>query len=547
MLEQYPLTAEGYERRLASRTFSAFSGNRGARSFDRARRPPRVCVVRNATSIPLPMGITHGDLRIDIRRETTQGRMSPGPISIAAIGDLLLLSAGVLRRKLSIQWGKEGSPDFTSSRARFSRGVASGGGLYPYCIYVISLSRSELPCGVYHYDVAQHALHRVRVGQFSAQVRKILGSSLERFDLLFVVVARFWQSAFKYGQFAYKVIMQDVGGVLGGMEQVALSLNWNTQELYWFADAQMEQLLGLDPSLAAPFVGLGVSRDGAVPKLQLARVSEPADDSDPLPRTEFTHVQSSLDNRSLESILKVHRSTVLHETEQLPEPVRVPAVTAYSRTRRTLQGGELIPALLRRETPWGQITDRHPGMDLEQLVSVLEFAICAGAHAADIYGGTPSSLPLLRADVFVRRVGGISAGLYRYDVQTSELLPERAWAADPFTERAYVGNHHNIEQVPAVLAVVGRLGEAVLRFGQRGVRIMNSEAGVFAHRTYLACAAWSLGCGAVLGFDAAALSVALGLDLAKDVPLLLILLGSRKVRASAFDFQLVCRLREPLS
>jgi nitroreductase len=67
---------------------------------------------------------------------------------------------------------------------------------------------------------------------------------------------------------------------------------------------------------------------------------------------------------------------------------------------------------------------------------------------------------------------------------------------------------------------------------------MNAEGGIFAQRVYLACAALSLGCGAVLGFDAAALGVTLGLDSEIEVPLLVLLVGSRRPRALSFDFRL---------
>ena len=452
----------------------------------------------------------------------------------------LLLSAGILRRKLSILWRKQGSSDFANARARFSRGVASGGGLYPYCVYVVSLGLSELPCGVYHYDVAHHALDRVRVGQYTAQVDEILGPSrAERFDLVFVLVARFWQSAFKYGQFAYKVIMQDVGGVLGGMEQVALSLNCRTKELYWFKDEKMGQLLGLDLNQEAPFVGLGIHRGGAEAKSPSAPLAASLSNPDLLPRTEFAHVQCSSENRALRFILDVHRSTVLHEAEMPFQAASTPPIVLSSPRVSPLKGRDLVAALLKRETSWGQIIDKHPSLGFEQLAALVEFAVSGGEHASDVYAVPPNALPLLRADVFVRRIDTASPGLYRFDERASRLIVQHATIADPFAGRACVGGHHNIEQVPAVLVVVGRLGEAVRRFGQRGVRVMNSEAGILAHRAYLACAALSLGCGAMLGFDAAAISAALGLNIAEDVPLLLILIGGRRSRAVAFDFQLV--------
>jgi len=72
---------------------------------------------------------------------------------------------------------------------------------------------------------------------------------------------------------------------------------------------------------------------------------------------------------------------------------------------------------------------------------------------------------------------------------------------------------------------------------KRGIRLMNAEAGIFADRAYLACAALSLGCGAILGFNAAAIGAALQLDSQQEVPLLLLVVGhrGRGLSRSTFD------------
>jgi SagB-type dehydrogenase family enzyme len=194
-----------------------------------------------------------------------------------------------------------------------------------------------------------------------------------------------------------------------------------------------------------------------------------------------------------------------------------------------VDGTSLITALLARETAWGQITDAAPGLSAEQLLAAISSAFAGLGCEAHRQ---------LRLEAIVRNVAALPSGLCRYDEMTAALTVRDVPTPPEVLKRIYKADYHDIEHVPAILVLIGKLRDAVTRYGQRGVRIMNCEAGVFAQRAYVACAALSLGCGAVLGFDSAALSRTLGLDQALEVPLLLFFVGARRPRALAFDFRL---------
>lgn len=520
-----PPTAESYERWIASRPLNA-RGNPGAGpEVDWANKPSQFCIVRGGSKIPLPQLSGLDQLQLGVRREPARA----GDIRLEDLSDLLLLSAGILRRKLSIAWTRRlKRANFEIEGSRFSRGVASGGGLYPHCVYVVTLTPRPLRPGVYHYDVAHHALDLVRFGDYRKLIANALNdTALDRFDLLFVLTGRFWQSAFKYGSFAYKVMMQDVGALLGGMEQIAYSLSWNTAVLHWFDDRRIGNLLGLDTEHEAPFVVLGASaanRVAAREEVETRAHSEAPQDA--LPAADFVHLERSKGAQPLRHLLKIHASTCVGESwaplslgQTYPATVCQGAASAISRTN-------LAAALLNRETSWGQIIDRQPALEAGQLSAALSFAMGGG-------------LSLLRLEAVIGRVDGLSRGLWHYDEATGQLVPKGAAAPAQVFRRIYTARFHNLDLVPAVLVLIGKLADAVARFGQRGIRIMNCEAGMFAQRVYLACAATSLGCGAVLGFNRTNLSEALRLDSATEVPLLMVFIGPRRPRAYAFDFRLV--------
>jgi SagB-type dehydrogenase family enzyme len=334
-------------------------------------------------------------------------------------------------------------------------------------------------------------------------------------------------------------MMQDMGALLGGMEQIAYSLNWDTAALHWFNDRHMGELLGLDTQHEAPFVVLGACASNRV----AARAEHPtrtwsAGSEDTLPAVDFVHLERSKCAQPLRHLLEIHATTCLTEAQV---PVSMGQKTpgfACQAMASGIVGTNLTAALLTRETPWGQITDRQPVLGAQQLLAAVSFAFGGLACATDPPVSS-QGLPLLRLEAVIRRVDGLSRGLWRYDEATCRLMPKGADAPAQVLRRIYTARFHNLDLVPAVLVLVGKLGDAVARFGQRGIRIMNCEAGVFAQRAYLACAALSLGCGAVLGFNRTNLGDALRLDSATEVPLLMIFVGPRRPRTLAFDFRLV--------
>src|ERR1041384_284581 len=94
----------------------------------------------------------------------------------AALGAMLRDSYGITGRRLAIQANTDvhGYPWY--ARANWSRGTASGGGLYPCSVYWIAGPGAGIAPGVYHYGIRQHAMQRLLAGDVTQTVRDALGT-----------------------------------------------------------------------------------------------------------------------------------------------------------------------------------------------------------------------------------------------------------------------------------------------------------------------------------------------------------------------------------
>ena len=125
--------------------------------------------------------------------------------------------------------------------------------------------------------------------------------------------------------------------------------------------------------------------------------------------------------------------------------------------------------------------------------------------------------------VFVRRVAGLSRGVYAYDVDRHALRRDAGGVDD----RALV--HATLDQpwmtgAAAMFALVGTLDRIAPRYASRGYRYMLFEAGHIAQNLYLLGAAHGLCVQATGGFIDAAVAGLLGLPAGRD-PLYLLAVG----------------------
>ncbi|GAA0907344.1 SagB family peptide dehydrogenase [Virgisporangium aurantiacum] len=430
--------------------------------------------------------------------------------------------------------------------AVWSRGTASGGGLYPLEIYWVSGPSGPTLPGVYNYSPAQHGVQRLLIGDATGQVRRAIAPAETASDQFLLVTVKFWKNSFKYRSFSYHAVTMDVGTALGTWQLWSRAAGVPLRPLFTFDEEALNRLLGVRTHEESVFAVVPLPcgknppstvRHGAVPELRVAAV--------PMERSR-TVVRHPI-------VERVHDSTVTVQVADRPPAEQL----AAARPRHDDGGGndaialaEPCPlrttvrdALRRRRSSFGRFS-AHDGLGQAELGAVLRAGTLGARLVSDVKhpDGTPE---LTRLAVFANHVDGVAPDVYDYSVATNTLTPLGVGVSTSFLQRTYFLNNYNMEQVAAVVTVLARPHAVLAATGQRGYRVLNAEVGAAAQAMYLAAAAIGIGCGAALGFDN--VSYVEHIDSQNDPdrdgdnqewPLLIIMLGHERRNAPDFHFRL---------
>jgi len=128
------------------------------------------------------------------------------------------------------------------------RAAPSAGALYPVETYLSVHLVKELEPGLYHYDVAAHALEKLKSGNFSQLLaRAALDQDfLAQAASVFIWTAIFARSSWKYRQRAYRYIYLDAGHIAENLALAAVACHLGSCQVGAFYDDEINTLLGLD-------------------------------------------------------------------------------------------------------------------------------------------------------------------------------------------------------------------------------------------------------------------------------------------------------------
>jgi SagB-type dehydrogenase family enzyme len=215
------------------------------------------------------------------------------------------------------------------------------------------------------------------------------------------------------------------------------------------------------------------------------------------------------------------------------QPASVGATACQELPEGCNMGAGFSQALLNRASSYGRFR-YNPPLTLEELAQLFCFINCGGKLKTDVY--TRSKTPMaVRLSLIARNVSGLMCGIYGYDPILRRLMLLRPGEVDQL-QKLYFLENYNLEQIAAIIVIVGRLQEVLSAWGSRGVRIMNAEAGMIAQRCYLAASALGLGCGAALGVNAILMNPVVEADGEHESAILQIFIGHQVASADAYDF-----------
>ena len=128
------------------------------------------------------------------------------------------------------------------------RTVPSAGGLFPIETYVVVNNVEGIDPGVYHYNIKEHALECIKLGDYDKEIikacldQKMAGNS----PVTFVWTAIIERSKWKYLQRCYRYIYMDAGHIGQNFYLVAEALGLGACTIGAIYDNELNDLLEID-------------------------------------------------------------------------------------------------------------------------------------------------------------------------------------------------------------------------------------------------------------------------------------------------------------
>jgi len=403
---------------------------------------------------------------------------------LEALAQLLFLSAGVTR-----------SRKYPGGEI-FFRAAACTGALYEIELYVVCGDLPGLEAGVYHFGVAEFGLRKLRKGDHRALLAEAAGheTAVQHAPLTLVCTGTYWRNAWKYQARTYRHFGWDNGTIVANLLAVSTALGLPAKVVCGFADAPVNALLDLNSEKEVAFslvpVGYTKSRpEPPPPKLSLLDfpvVPYSQKDVD-YPAMREMHAASSL--TSSEETAEWHKAEpATQEASASAKLVPLPAVNDDELPSDTIE-----QVILRRGST--RKFAQEP-ITISQLSAMLERS--TRGISADFLG--PGRRHLNDLYLIVNAVEGLVPGAYAYhrDPHALEMLRR-----GNFRKMAgYLGLEQELPaDASAAVFFLADLNRILERFGNRGYRAVQLEAGILGGRLYLAAYAQKLGATGLTFYD----------------------------------------------
>ena len=416
---------------------------------------------------------------------SSTGRRTPrsATLNSETLAQLLFLSAGITKSKKY------------NGQEIFFRAAACTGALYEIELYIICGDLIDLAAGVYHFGVAEFGLRQLRAGDYRKTLAKSIGNSkvILEAPLTIVCTGTYWRNAWKYQARTYRHFGWDNGTILANLLAVSTALGLPAQVLTGFIDHGVNKLLDLDTQREVSFSMVSLGKGPS--STQKLRSVEPLEL--PLLPLSKTEVDYPL-------MREMHEASSLIAADELRAYTKVSGPPSSSATQAKLIP---LPRLSESELPNDVIEEvilrrgstRHFAqvpITLPQLSTILELATqdlpCDFAKAL--------GRPLNDLYLIANNVEGLASGSYFYvrKQHSLELLRHGNFRKTS----GYLGLEQQLPSDASVnIFFLADLAGILSRYGNRGYRATQLEAGIVGGKLYLAAYAQKLGASGLTFYD----------------------------------------------
>ena len=395
-------------------------------------------------------------------------------LDLQGLAQLLYYSAGVIRKAQARDAGEV-----------HYRAAASAGALYPTEAYAVCGGITGLEDGIYHFSPDNFWLTRLQAGDYRRSLAEAAGNdeTVAQAPVTIIFTSVFWRSSWKYRSRGYRYCFWDNGTVAGNLLAAATALELECQLLMGFVDERVDRLVGADGEQEASIclvpIGGGspapMEAPAAGPELEQYGLQFPG-------QVDYPDVHEAHAGSRLTSVKEAWEWK-----DALERPTPEKGEKSFSLDHPP--PGELKGLGLEQVITSRGSTRRYQRKALngDRFNALLDYST-RGISADFLDGGS-----LLDVYLIINAVEGLPSGSYYLDAgqRRLELLREgdlREEAGHLVFEQALGAD------ASAVAFILTDLERVLRRFGNRGYRAAQVEAGIWGSRLYLS--AYSLGYGA---------------------------------------------------
>jgi SagB-type dehydrogenase family enzyme len=454
--------------------------------LDWANRPQPFKIYPKLERLPLPRDLSQtGVAALSAVSDALSSSRADSVPDLEDLARILYFSAGITKQRRS------------PGGEIYFRAAACTGALYEIELYIVTANLAGLDAGVYHFNPADVSLRLLRKGDFRGNLAQAtaLEPAVVGAPVTIICTGTYWRNAWKYQARTYRHFGWDNGTLLANMLAVSAASGLPAKIVLGFVDADVNRVLDLD------------TRDEV--SLCLVPIGHRSDSSPPTPSEAHAlgleTIPLSQHEVEYPSMLAMHDASSLASVQEVAQwrwrqPVVPPGAPAGGGVRLQPLPAEEQPkdtieqVILRRGST--RAFEKTASITLAELSTILDCAT-RGLQADFL---EPPGEQLNDLYLIVHSVQGVKPGAYffRRDQNILELLREGEFRAE--------AHHLGLEQeLPAdACADIFFLADLIPileRYGNRGYRAVQLEAGAIGGKVYLAAYAQHLGATGLTFFD----------------------------------------------
>jgi SagB-type dehydrogenase family enzyme len=466
--------------------------------LDWANRPLPFKIYPKIEPLPLPRDVPQtGVAALSAISAPVRSSRADSVPALQDLARLLYFSAGITKQRA-----------YPGGEIYF-RAAACTGALYEIELYVVTSDLPGLDAGAYHFNPADVSLRLLRKGDFRGNLAQAtaMEPAVAHAPATIICTGTYWRNAWKYQARTYRHFGWDNGTLLANMLAVSAASGLAAKIVLGFVDAEVNRLLDLDTrrEVALCLVPIGRTSESTLGSSQGSSLPAPRE----APALGLETIPLSQHEVEYPAMLEMHDASSLGSVEEVNQWRGKPPVLPPSSLTSALVGETVrLAHLPEEEQPKDTIEqvilrrgstrtfDRAASITLAQLSTILDYA--TRGFPADFL--EPPGTQLNDLYLIVHAVQGLKPGAYYFgrEQNTLGLLKEGEFRAE--------AHHHGLEQeLPADACVdiffLADLKRILERYGNRGYRAVQLEAGGIGGRIYLAAYAQHLGATGLTFFD----------------------------------------------